>query len=164
MLLEQARPGPEHALFEDLEGDWSVTFAAAGADPGAPNGTARSERILGGRFLRIEYASEVGGEQVEGLYVLGYDRRNARFELTSFDTAGTYVLVSRGTAEDGGRLKLYGQDDDPFMASLGFEKEFAHALDLGDPDDRTLEILYIDTRTPDRAELPASVLRFERAG
>lgn len=158
---ELAKPGPEHDLLAKFAGEWNVTLTA-GSRPES-FGSGRSYMTLERRFLWIGYQAKGKSGVFKGAFTLGFDRRNERFMLIAMDTDGTYFVTSQGKKlPDSETLKLYGKDDDPYMAKLGFEKEFAHAVDLSDPDKFTIEVLYIDTRTEERKELRAMVFTFAR--
>ena len=49
---------------------------------------------------------------------------------------------------------MYGKDDDPVMRSMGLDKEFVIVLDVQSDDNVLIETLLVDTRTPDRNEMP----------
>jgi len=159
---ELTRPGPEHDLMAKFAGSWNVTVTGAGRS--APSkGGGTSYMTLERRFLWIGYGARGRSGNFRGSFTLGFDRRNERFDLIAMDTDGTYFITSHGTQDpETGRIKLYGKDDDPYMKSLGFEKEFAHVIDFRDEDHFTSEVLYIDTRTPERKEMKGMELTFER--
>lgn len=95
--------------------------------------------------------------------MIGFDRRNVRYTLTGIDTHGTYSIASQGMKDARtGKIKLYGKDDDPHMKAMGFEKEFAHELDFRNSDEFSINVYYIDTRTPQRREMKAMSFDFTR--
>ncbi len=139
-------PGPEHEELTSLAGTWEVSTS------GQTSGTARALSLLDGRFLRIEILAE-GGPVTHAIYTFGFDRRHGRYIVSAMDDSGTYWVTAHG-ARDGSAIRMYGTDDDPVMASMGYEKEFAIVLYLHEPDRIEIETLFIDTRTPERNELP----------
>lgn len=160
-LLEQTRPGPEHELLAKFAGKWKLTIKSArGAQS---TGRANSYMTLENRFLWIGYGTDKKTRAFKGSFQIGFDRRHGRFTLIAMDNSGTYFVTSQGKADPKtGRIKLNGKDDDPYMKSLGFTKEFAHVLDLSNPDRFTITVLFIDTRTPARTESRGMELIFER--
>ena len=48
------------------------------------------------------------------------------------------------------------------MKAMGFDKEFAHELDFQNADNFTINVYYIDNRTPKRSEMNAMSFAFER--
>lgn len=158
-LMEQARPGPEHGRLAALEGGWDVLLRQFGVEQPLAKGSAEAASILEGRFV------DVGGEFEAGLgafrFTLGFDRRHGEYTITLADTNGTYAVAARGEEQDG-RIRMRGSDDDPYMASLGLEKEFAFDLVLDGEDAFRIELFFVDTRTDERPLLEQLVYAFER--
>ena len=48
------------------------------------------------------------------------------------------------------------------MLKMGLKKEFLHVLDLRNPDKLTIEVLFLDTRTEKRKEMPGMKFIFTR--
>ena len=148
-------PGPEHEELMLLVGDWHVSVS------GEKVGSARATSRLDGRFLQVELQVEAG-PVTHAIYTVGFDRRHGRYTVMAMDNSGTYWVTAQGGRE-GDRIAMYGKDDDPVMASMGYEKEFAIVLHLHGPDHVEIETLFIDTRTPERNELPFMSFDLERA-
>lgn len=159
---ELAEPGPEHELLAKFSGKWNLSVSSVGRK-GASKGRARSYMTLEKRFLWLGYEANGQAGRFKGSFVLGFDRRHEEFTLIAMDLDGTYFVTSRGKQQNGKHtLKLFGKDDDPHMKALGFEKEFAHEIDLSDPGKLSLKVFYIDTRTNERKEIEAMDFSFER--
>ena len=116
-----------------------------------PASTAASYR------LQIE-----AGPVSHAIYTIGFDRRHGRYTVVAMDDSGTYWVTAQGGRE-GDRIAMYGKDDDPVMASMGYDKEFAIVLHLNGRDHIEIEILFIDPRTPERNELPFMSFELRRA-
>lgn len=156
-LLEQSRPGPEHARLERLAGDWKVARIPAGSERPSETGSARARSLIGGRFLDVE----VTLGEAELRYTLGFDRRHGEYSLILIDDAGTYAVSARGPEVDG-RIRMTGVDDDPYMAGLGLEKKFAFDLELSDAQRFALVLHFVDTRPDPEVVHPAYTVRFTR--
>jgi len=114
-----------------------------------------------GRFLWIGFDVRGQAGRFKGAFLIGFDRRNERYSLVALDTSGTYFVTSHGQkGESGEVIRMRGKDDDPFMQAKGFTKEFVHVLDLRDPQEFSVEVLFVDTRTPERKEIPAMKFQF----
>lgn len=164
-LRELANPGPEHEQLAKFGGTWKVGVTMGNGDQAvASNGNAKSYMTLENRFLWIGYEATGKAGRQKGAFTIGYDRRNDLYTLIAMDTYGTYFVTSSGKANaETGKIKMYGKDDDPHMKAMGFDKEFAHVLDLRKPDNFELEVYFVDTRTPDRKETRAMKFAFSRA-
>ena len=164
-MRELMRAGPEHEALSAFSGEWELSLHMGPRDGASVlSGSARSYMTLENRFLWIGYRAGQGGSGMKGSFTLGFDRRHGRYDLIGMDSYGTYFIVSRGKAdEETGRIKLYGTDDDPYMASLGYEKAFAHEIDMSENDGFSIDVFYIDTRTEERKEQRAMRFVFKRA-
>ena len=163
-MTEAMRPGPYHALLKSFSGKWTVEVKAGRSGRQAvSNGNGNSYMLVDGRFLWIGYGARGQAGGFKGSFIIGFDRRHERFDLIAMDTSGTYFITSHGKPDgDSKRIKLYGKDDDPYMKSLGYEKEFAHVVDLSDTNRLVIEVLYVDTRTKERKEQKAMEFVFTR--
>ena len=151
-------PGPEHAVLASLVGEWQVS---AGSASDQPIGSASARLRLEGRFLEVELWLEAGPIR-HALYTFGFDRRHGEFTVAAMDDTGTYAVLARGVRDDS-RIEMYGVDDDPVMTALGFTKEFVIVLDVRSPKRFSIETLFIDTRTPERTEMPFMSFELRRA-
>ena len=152
-LYEQAKPGKEHAELARQTGLWKVKVAMGdGARVNTSSGRAKCYMMMDGRFLWIAYNVAGKAGAFKGAFMIGFDRRNSRYTLTGIDTHGTYCIFSHGKKDaETGKIKLYGKDDDPHMKAMGFDKEFAHELDFKNAENFTINVYYIDNRTPKRS-------------
>ncbi len=123
-------------------------------------GSAIAHLRLGDRFLEMELILDSGPIR-KAIYIFGFDRRHGTYTVAAFDDTGTYWVTAQGTAT-GGRIAMYGEDEDPVMRSMGLDKEFAIVLDVQSEDQVSIETLYVDTRTPARTEMPAFSYQLQR--
>lgn len=158
-LLEQARPGPEHERLAALAGEWEVQLRQFGAEQPLATGAAEGTSILEGRFVDIDGELEAGHGAFR--FTLGFDRRHGEFTITLADTSGTYAVSARGGELDG-RIRMRGRDEDPYMQSLGLEKEFVFDLVLEGEDAFRIELFFVDTRTEERPLLEQVLYAFVR--
>lgn len=157
---------PEHEAFAALEGRWSahVLLHGGGEEPVlAATGLADVRTRLGGRFLEVALRFEPGAPAREVIYLIGFDRRNERYQIVNLDDSATYLVMAQGArVEVGGWIATEGWDDDPDMAAMGLEKAFVFALDL-DPDGGwAVQTRFVDTRTPERLEQDFMTVRLFR--
>ena len=162
-LIEQSRPGPVHERLAAYAGEWEVVMRYANAPEDQERvGGGRAETILGERYLVVDF--DFGGALEAGAfrYTLGFDRRHDEYSIVVMDTSGTYFVTGRGPADEG-RILMRGTDDDPMMASMGFDKKFAFELTLEDADHFTIQLHFVDTRVPEEPLIPFVEYRFLRA-
>jgi hypothetical protein len=163
-LLEQSRPGDVHELLAAYAGEWEVAMRFANAPAGQElTGAGTAETILDGRYLVVDFGFPDTPTAGAFRYTLGFDRRHDEHSIVVMDTSGTYFVTARGGEEDG-RILMRGTDDDPLMASMGFEKKFAFELELEDADRFTIRLHFVDTRVPEEPLMPYARYSFTRAG
>jgi hypothetical protein len=63
-------------------------------------GTATSEMIMGGRYLKTIHSGTMMGMPFEGLNLQGFDNATKKFTSVWFDNLGTGISVSTGIYEE----------------------------------------------------------------
>lgn len=157
--LRLAGPGPEHEKLARYSGTWNVRVTMG---PLTYHGAATNRMTVGGRFLQVEYQAEGEKGATEGIFIAGFDPRHQRHTLIAMDSFGPYFVTSQGKPDASGKLRLLGSDDDPTMKAMGFTKEFVHVVDFKSADEFTIEVRFIDTRTPERKEMKFMTYSFTR--
>ena len=97
--------GNEHDRLAAFAGAWTGV-ARTWLDPKQPpsenpfSGTAKL--VLGGRFLRFEYRTELDGTPIAGELILGYERDEGRWATAWIDSfhTGSCILSSHGLPKD----------------------------------------------------------------
>ncbi len=162
---EMSGPSGEHEALQNLAGRWQVEVVlhGAGGDRVAATGRAEASAILGGRFLVVDASLDEGAPAEQVVYIVGFDRRNERYQVVNLDDSATYLVMAQGARREvGGWVATEGADDDPVMAAMGLAKEFVFALDL-DPDGGWgVQTRFVDTRVPERPEQDFMTVRFLR--
>jgi Protein of unknown function (DUF1579) len=163
-LLAMMKPGPEHETMAKYAGRWNVELKmGAGANAAKFAGAAEAITLVGKRFLQVSYATKGAGGSSDGVLTLGFDRRHGEHTIIAMDDMGTYSVQSRGKADaKTGKIRMRGTDDDPVMKAMGYTKEFVHQLEWKSDDAFSIEVFFVDTRTPERKELKAMEYAFMR--
>lgn len=102
----------EHDLLARFSGSWKgpvKTWFDPAKEPEESSWTAEGERILGGRFVRIDYRGTAMGKPHAGEMLLAYERDEARFTMVWIDSfhTGTQATVCHGEA-DGDAVTFLG--------------------------------------------------------
>ncbi len=99
-------PGEPHKKLAKLEGSWS-TRSKGWMEPGKPpmesSGTCEQKMILGGHYLRQEYAGDMMGMPFTGINILGYNNHTGKYESIWIDSMSTAIYLFEGTASPDGR-------------------------------------------------------------
>jgi hypothetical protein len=93
----------EHDLLAKFVGVWkgpAKTWFDPTKDPEASTWSAEGERLLGGRFVRIDYRGTAMGKPHAGEMLLAYEQDENRFTMVLIDSfhTGTLAMVSHGQA------------------------------------------------------------------
>ena len=131
--MEYMTPGAGHSVLTDHAGEWNTT-TTYWIDPAAPpqkyEGTAKSEMIMGGRYLKSYFTGDMMGMPFEGMSLEGYD--NAKKEYTSvwIDNFGTGTSISTGKYNEETKSITYtGTVYDPLSRKDVMIKEIIKTID-----------------------------------
>ncbi len=102
-----------HAQLAPLVGSWegsTKTWFDPSKPPEESRTQARVESVLGGRFLRIQYAGTAMGKPHAGEMILAYEKDEKRYALAWIDSfhTGTLLMSSTGTSTDDGVVSVLG--------------------------------------------------------
>jgi hypothetical protein len=98
--MEYMTPGWAHEMMSEAVGSWKTetTFwQYPGAAPEKSTGEAKSEMIMGGRYLRSYHTGNAMGMPMEGLSLTAYDNVLKKFKNIWIDNMGTGISMSTGT-------------------------------------------------------------------
>jgi hypothetical protein len=136
-----------------MVGTWEQTvkfWMKPGAEPAEMKGNSINRMILGGRFLQSDVKGGEGEMQMEGLNIMGYDRRHKHFTTVGFDTWGTYYVTAAGPYDENSKsIVMYGEDEEP---TAGITQKYDIIVRFIDDDNFVSEIVFKDERTPDQSE------------
>ena len=146
-MMKLAQPGPEHETLQKLAGDWKVEtkmWMMPGQDPIVAVIDAKSEMVLGGRFLQTTTSGELKvmgmTYPIETIGMMGFDRRNKVFTTVGFDTMGTYYVTAAGKQDaESGVIKMMGSDHD---ANFGITQTYRFELHMQDDDHFTIDLYF----------------------
>jgi hypothetical protein len=156
---EYMTPGWAHEMMASHTGEWK-TVSTMWMDPAAPpitmDGIAKSEMILGGRYLKSTHSGVMMGMPFEGMSLEGYD--NAKKEFTSIwiDNLGTGTSVSKGTYDKKTNTITYiGNVYDPMS---GKDVKIKEIVKITDKDHYMIEMF----NEVDGKEFKSMEITFER--
>ena len=142
----------EHGILAVLEGSFSAevsAWEAPGADPQTFRGFIENKLVMGRRFLRSDYSSDLGEMGVmRGIGLLGYNTFEGRYESFWADTFSTALPpVSYGHAEaDGMELHFAQSSYDPMRDRVVNQRSVLRVQD------RRTHTFEIYTESPDGEE------------
>ncbi|MBX3185861.1 MAG: DUF1579 domain-containing protein [Labilithrix sp.] len=113
MTTTPFEPKPPHQKLTALAGTWAGT-TLTWLDPSAPPSESRVdasvETLLGGRWIRIAYASTVMEKPHAGEMTVGFHNDAKAHEMTWIDSfhTGTSIMLSTGAPRDDGAVSVLG--------------------------------------------------------
>ena len=105
----------EHQTLRRMAGRWDSewTWTAPGMPPLQGKGTATSQLLFEGRFLRQDYESTMMGQPWHGILHMGYDTIDKEFVSVWMDNMSPLMAISRGKRQADGSIRLVGIEPDP---------------------------------------------------
>jgi hypothetical protein len=117
-----AAPGAPHELLASMAGSWTARIKSwMGPDTPPMEWTGSSEQrmILGGRFLRQEFAGEMPVGSYRGIGYTGYNNHTRKYVSTWMDSMSTGIMVFEGTSgADGKTITQTARFDDPVQGPM----------------------------------------------
>jgi len=119
LWMKYASPGPEHAMLAKTVGKWKTHNKFWMDESGTPQtseGTSERQMIIGGRFLQMTYAGNMGGMPFDGEGMLGYDNFRKEYIYFWIDNMGTAFSTASGTFNAENKTIVFkGKIDEPVM-------------------------------------------------
>lgn len=121
-MAKLGAPGDHHRHLQQMAGTWKAdaTFwMAPEAPPTKSTGTMKSEMILGGRFLKSDFAGDFMGSPFNGVAIDGYDNQAHKHMGLWMDSMGTSIISLEGSCEQGGKVQtMHTEFTDPMTGTL----------------------------------------------
>lgn len=111
-MPEHMKLTAEHENLKKMVGQWDSSWELMLPKPMKGTGTATTKLILGGRFIRQDYESEMMGQPWQGVLHIGYDTIEKEFVSVWMDSMSPIMAVSRGKRQADGSLRLIGTEPD----------------------------------------------------
>ena len=133
--MQASQPGEEHSRIREMAGTWDAQTKAwmpDGTECGTGKGVMKSEMILGGRYLQMDFQGEMESPQgkmpYHGMGICGYDKGKKKFFSTWIDDMSTGMMVTSGTME-GNVCTGEGEMTDPVTGQTTKVKDVATKID-----------------------------------
>lgn len=114
-MLAAGTPGPQHQALTSRAGSWRVEgmmWMEPGADAMPMKATARTEVLIGGRYIVEEFKSDFMGMPFEGRLLQGFDNVSGEYWSVWTDNMSTNSYISRGTETSPGHVEFHGTATD----------------------------------------------------
>lgn len=141
IMTKYATPGDHHKHLEWLVGTWTTQsrfWTSPDAPPMETTGKARHSSILGGRFIRVTYEGDFGGQPFRGEGTVGYDKFKNKYVESWQDNMGTMMLSATGECDGQGKVRIMRGEVDDLLT--GKPSWFREVYRFDGPDQYTLEM------------------------
>ena len=115
---KMAAPGEHHKDLAYFAGNWTTKDKhwMGGPDAMETTGTASYEMVMGGRYLKYKYSSQMMGQEFQGMGFTGWDNTKNMYWGTWMDNMSTGCMMSTGQPLDGSKgHEMTGTMNDPMM-------------------------------------------------
>jgi hypothetical protein len=136
-------PTTHHELLGVLAGEWTseteMWMGGTGGQSMKTQGTVTNVWMLGERFLQSTGETNMMGQPMTGVILIGYDTFAQKYQMSSMSTMGTAMHHAEGYATpDGQSIVFYGQMDEPMLEVHG--RTVKYVLRLEDTDHYVMEV------------------------
>lgn len=143
-----AKPGPQHAHFQSMAGNWdtvSTFWMEPGQAPQTSKGTNTNQVVLDGRYLVQNYKGDFMGMPFEGIGITAYNNVTQKFQMAWIDNCGTGIYTSTGTCDGTGKtVTLHGE-----MAVPGMTIKTREVIRMIDANKYIFEMYHTIPNTPE---------------
>jgi len=155
MMQKAATPGEAHKKMEPLIGTFDAKvkmFMDPSKPPMEESGTSENAWVLGNRFVEQKYQGTFMGQPFSGIGYTGYDNVTKKYVGTWMDTAGTGMMISKGTMS-GNVMKASATMPDPTTGKMSnatikmtVQDKDHHTMEMwgAGPDGKTYKMMEID--------------------
>lgn len=153
-------PGEAHAELKKGVGTWNVVgalYTAPGTGPIPAKGTCTVESVLGGRALLQRFYGDFGGEEFEGILLMGYDNLAGNYWSVWSDSMVTWPAPAAGGTDDHGNLRMTMELRDirtpagrPARMDIDYNRDGSHTQRIYDvtPDGDEFLLMELTYRRP----------------
>lgn len=100
-------PGPEHAAFKHLEGEWTAVVRSGGSES---KGSMTYRVECGGLWLVSDFHGEFGGQKFQGRGLDGYDPEKKKYVSVWVDSMSVKPMLLEGDMDKEKKvLTLFGE-------------------------------------------------------
>ena len=162
-MQKAGSPSEGHKALEPFVGTWTYTaqwWMSPEAPPEAMTGTATSNLIYGGRFLKQDIRGQSEGQPpFEGVGFTGYDNIRKEYQTVWFDNMATGMMVGRGQF-DAATKALTDRGDFSCPLTMETHRQFRAVWKVVDQDHNIYENYM---RTPEGREFKAMEIHYIRS-
>jgi hypothetical protein len=106
LAQEFPKPGPEHELLKQLEGEWDAHTKLM--EPGKPaeesKGTYTAKMDVGGLFLVTDFKGKMFGQPFRGHGISGYNPHKKKYTGVWVDSMSPAIYQTEGTFDKAGKV------------------------------------------------------------
>ena len=106
---ELGKPGPEHAEFKKIAGDWTCVVKSwhGPGEPTVSKAKTKFSVVLGGLILRQDYEGVMGDTPFTGLGFTAFNNGTGKYEAIWMDSGSTGIAFMNGTETEKNKVFEY---------------------------------------------------------
>ncbi len=154
------KPGKEHELLKQFEGNWDATsrfIMAPGQEPMVSKSKETARIIAGGLFLVFDIEGEMMGQKFTGHGTMGYDTQKKKYTGTWIDSMATGVFLVEGTVDETGKVFTEMMEGTDPQSGQPMKMKMIH--EVKDKDSRVLKFFM---NGPDGKETQPGTIEYQR--
>lgn len=154
------KPGKEHELLKQFEGEWDCTSKftmAPGQEPLVSKAKESARLIAGGLFLVFDVEGEMLGARFVGHGTMGYDTHKKKYTGTWIDSMATGVYLVEATYDD--KAKSLTETMEGADPATGATMKMKMVHEIKDKDNRVLKFFM---NGPDGKEIQTGTIEYKR--
>lgn len=158
--MASPKPGKEHELLKQFEGEWEATakfMGEPGKDPVVSKSKESARIIAGGLFLVFDDEGEMFGQKFTGHGTMGYDVHKKKFTGTWIDSMATGVYLIESTVDATGKVFTEWMEGTDPQSGKPMKMKMVH--EVKDRDHRVLRF-FMDG--PDGKEIETGAIAYQR--
>jgi hypothetical protein len=154
------KPGKEHELLKQFEGEWDCTAKftmAPGQEPMVSKSKESGRIIAGGLFLVFDVDGEMMGSKFAAHSTLGYDTQKKKYTGCWMDSMATGIYLLEGTYDDNAKTLTEVMEGTDPATGKSLKMKMVH--ELKDKDNRVLKLFM---NGPDGKEFQGGTIEYKR--
>lgn len=138
--MDLGKPGPEHAEFKKLVGEWTASvkeWRMPGAEPTVSTAKSKYSMVMGDLILRQDYEGKMGEVPFQGVSYTAFNKGTGKYEALWMDSMSSGMMFMNGTETEKNKAFEYKGH---FFGPGGVKVEMRSIMKRVDADTQTMEM------------------------
>ncbi|MBI4565820.1 MAG: DUF1579 domain-containing protein [Planctomycetes bacterium] len=157
---EAPKPGKEHELLRQFEGQWdfvSKFMMKPGKEPVVSKGKETVRVIAGGLFIVFDAEGDMMGQKFVGHGTMGYDVHKKKFTGAWIDSMATGVYLIEGTCDEKGKVFTEWMEGTDPQSGQPMKMKMVHEIK-----DKDKRVMTFSMKGPDGKDMDLGTIEYTR--